>query len=88
VNGHRYDATLLSVSARGALLRLCTVPGIALHADVGQPVRIEDYPAGTLARIGKSGVYVDFAVRFDAPQPARQTADSLVEAEALTARRG
>lgn len=65
VNGHTYPATLVSVGARGALLRLRSEPGEVLHAVVGQPVRIEDYPAGTLARIGTCGVYVDFAVRFE-----------------------
>jgi hypothetical protein len=64
VNGHSYPATLVSVGARGALLRLRPEPGQSLHAQVGQPVRIADYPAGTLSRIGRSGVYVDFAVQF------------------------
>ncbi len=65
VNGTSCSATLLSVSASGALLRLRNLPGSSLDAHVGEPVRIEDYPAGTLARIGTHGVYVDFAVTFD-----------------------
>jgi hypothetical protein len=65
VNGTSCSATLLSVSASGALLRLRNLSGSSLHAQVGEPVRIEDYPAGTLARIGSHGVYVDFAVSFD-----------------------
>jgi len=73
VNGKSYAATLVSVSAGGALLRLRLDPGEALAAAVGQPVRIEEYPAGTLARIGRSGVYVDFAVRFE-PTPAAPAA--------------
>lgn len=78
VNGHTYPATLVSVGAQGALLRLRDVPGEPLRAQVGQLVRIEDYPAGTLARIGRSGVYVDFAVQFDSgrtvanPDPQRE----------------
>jgi hypothetical protein len=89
VNGHRYDATLLSVGARGALLRLRTTPGEKLHAEVGQAVRIEDYPAGTLARIGASGVYVDFAVRFE-PLPERSAtpAPALVGSGAAVRTRG
>jgi PilZ domain len=70
VNGRSYPATLINVSANGALLRLRIDPGETVTASVGQAVNIEDYPAGTLARIGRSGVYVDFAVRFEAvPQP-------------------
>jgi len=70
VNGRSYPATLINVSATGALLRLRIDPGETVIASVGQPVNIEDYPAGTLARIGRSGVYVDFAIRFEpAPQP-------------------
>ena len=65
VNGQSCDATLLSVSARGALLRLRATPGRRLQAEVGQPVRIADYPAGTVARLGAHGLYVDFAVTFD-----------------------
>lgn len=65
VNGESCDATLLSVSASGALLRLRVAPGRRLQAEVGQPVRIADYPAGTVARMGAHGLYVDFAVTFD-----------------------
>lgn len=65
VNGESCDATLLSVSASGALLRLQVTPGKHLHAEVGQAVRIADYPAGTVARVGAHGLYVDFAVAFD-----------------------
>jgi hypothetical protein len=32
---------------------------------VGQPVTIEDHPAGTIARVGTHGIYVDFAVEFE-----------------------
>lgn len=79
VNGQSYAATLVNVSAGGALLRLRLDPGETLTAGVGQPVRIADYPSGTLARIGRSGVYVDFAVRFE-PAPLRpQTDPPLVE---------
>ena len=68
VNGRTCDAVVLSVSATGALLRLRGQPGRALHAQVGQPVRIDEFPAGRLARIGNHGVYVDFAVQFDAAE--------------------
>jgi len=64
VNGHSRDATLLNVSSRGALLRLSAGSGDR-QAEVGQPVTIEDYPAGRIARVGSHGIYVDFAVAFD-----------------------
>ena len=73
VNGESCNATLLSVSASGALLRLRVQPGRQLHAELGQPVRITDYPAGVVARVGTHGLYVDFAVAFDR-QPASRAA--------------
>jgi hypothetical protein len=66
VNGRTCDAVVLCVSANGALLRLRGAAGRELRADVGQPVRIDDQPAGRLARIGAHGAYVDFAIEFDA----------------------
>jgi len=66
VNGSSCEATLLNVSSSGALLRLRPHPGQRLLADVGAPVSIEDYPAGTVARVGPHGLYVDFAVEFQA----------------------
>jgi hypothetical protein len=65
INGHVREATLLSVSSSGALLRLHTRPGESPAAEIGQPVTIEDYPAGTVARVGTHGIYVDFAIAFD-----------------------
>jgi hypothetical protein len=65
VNGSACRAQLLSVSSSGALLRLQPRPGEQLAARVGEPVAIDDYPAGTITRIGSSGVYVDFAVAFE-----------------------
>ena len=65
VNGHVYDATLVSVSSSGALLRLRTRPGEGVAAEEGQPVSIQDYPAGTVVRVGPHGMYVDFAIAFD-----------------------
>jgi hypothetical protein len=70
VNGESCSATLLSVSARGALLRLAPGSDERLRAQVGHLVQIENYPAGTLARIGAHGAYIDFAVSFDAAPPA------------------
>ena len=88
VNGSTYPATLLSVGARGALLRLESAPGQALETQVGQPVRIEGYPAGMLSRIGDSGgVYVDFAVQFEAPKPVTTPEPELVETAAVRSRR-
>jgi hypothetical protein len=65
VNGHVREATLLSVSSTGALLRLHARPGESLADEIGQTVTIEDYPAGTIARVGTHGIYVDFAIAFD-----------------------
>ena len=66
VNGSACRARLLSVSSSGALLRLQPRPGEKLTAHVGEPVAIDDYPAGTITRIGPHGVYVDFAIAFEA----------------------
>lgn len=66
VNGDACSAQLLSVSSSGALLRLQPRPGEKLTARVGEPVAIDDYPAGTITRIGPHGVYVDFAIAFEA----------------------
>ena len=66
VNGHRCEATLLNVSSQGALLRLHDRPDARWLTEVGQPVTIEDHPAGTIARVGSHGIYVDFAVEFEA----------------------
>jgi hypothetical protein len=80
VDGRSYTATLVNVSAGGALLRLRPEPGETLYAQVGDPVHLEDYPAGTLARIGTHGVYVDFAVRFGpatGPSPERRVVESV-----------
>ena len=73
VNGRTCEALVLSVSASGALLRLRGPAGRDLGAQVGQPVRIDEFPAGRLARIGNHGVYVDFAVEFT-PTPAAAAA--------------
>lgn len=64
VDGHAYEATLLNVSSTGALLRLAPHVARRLRTEVGTPVRIEDRPAGTVARVGAQGLYVDFAVAF------------------------
>jgi hypothetical protein len=77
VNGRTCDATVLCVSGSGALLRLRAPAGRELQAEVGQPVRIDEYPAGRLARIGAHGVYVDFAVEFE---PAAADADTATAA--------
>ena len=66
VNGSACRARLLSVSSSGALLRLQPQPGEKLTANVGEPVAIDNYPAGTITRIGPHGVYVDFAIAFEA----------------------
>lgn len=86
IDGQSYAATLVSVSARGALLRLSDEPGTKLQALIGQPVRIEDYPAGTLARIGNRGVYLDFAVQFE-PIAAAPSEPVLVESASGRMRR-
>ena len=65
VNGCACEATLLNVSSAGALLRLQARPGQRVPAEIGQPVTIEDYPAGTIARVGAHGIYVDFAIAFE-----------------------
>ena len=62
VDGRAYDAVLLNVSSSGALLRLPPHVARRLRTEVGTPVRIEDQPAGAIARVGERGVYVDFAV--------------------------
>jgi hypothetical protein len=64
VDGHAYQATLLNVSSSGALLRLPPHVARRLQSEVGAPVRIEDRPAGAVARVGAHGLYVDFAVTF------------------------
>jgi len=75
VNGRTCEALVLSVSASGALLRLRGSAGRDLGAEIGQPVRIDEFPAGRLARIGNHGVYVDFAVEFDAATAAAAAND-------------
>jgi hypothetical protein len=70
VDGHAYEATLLNVSSSGALLRLPPHVTRCLRAEVGAPVRIEDHPAGALARVGAHGLYVDFAVAFGPAETA------------------
>jgi hypothetical protein len=77
IDGFACEATLVSVSASGALLRWRGDTERARRARVGQPVTIQDYPAGTLARVGPNGLYVDFAVAFDRtpPPPALATAE-------------
>jgi len=76
VNGDACRARLLSVGSSGALLRLQPRPGEKLTARVGESVAIDDYPAGTITRIGSHGVYVDFAIAFEpaAIQPAASRA--------------
>lgn len=64
VDGHAYEAVLLNVSSSGALLRLPPHVARRLRTEVGSPVRIEDHPAGAVARVGARGLYVDFAVAF------------------------
>ena len=77
VDGHRCEATLLNVSSQGALLRLHERTDAKWITEVGQPVTIEDHPAGTIARVGSHGIYVDFAVEFepDGHGPAVVTAE-------------
>jgi hypothetical protein len=87
VNGCTCDAVILSVSATGALLRLRGQPGRALNAQVGQPVRIDNFPAGRLARIGNHGVYVDFAVQFDNAATGGPGLDGEASAASLTGAR-
>jgi hypothetical protein len=72
IDGHDYDASLVSISSGGALLRLRGRPGQGPSVRVGQPVTIQDYPAGTIARVGPHGVYVDFAISFDYARPTRE----------------
>lgn len=76
IDGQTCDATLLCISASGALLRWRGDPGRMRSARLGQPVTIADYPAGTIARIGPDGLFVDFAVAFDrTPAPCLEPAE-------------
>lgn len=85
VNGESCNAQLLSVSATGALLRLRAEPGRPMQAEPGQPVRIAEYPAGTVARVSAHGLYVDFAVAFERAPVVPAAAH---EAELSSAARG
>jgi hypothetical protein len=73
VDGHAYPALLLNVSSNGALLRLPPHVARRLQGEVGAPVRIEGHPAGSVARVGACGLYVDFAVQFT-PRASRTAA--------------
>lgn len=64
-NGQTCFATLLNVSAEGALLRLHPSPDQEFRARVGDHVKIHNYPAGTVVRVGGQGLYLDFSVQFD-----------------------
>lgn len=64
-NGTSHVATLVSISASGALLRLpAAVP--KLQASTGELVSLGDYPTGRLVRVGPAGLYIEFAVAFEA----------------------
>ena len=65
VNGYSFMATLLNVGSGGALLRVPAEHAASLQDQVGSPVSIHDYPAGSLTRVGPQGMYVDFAVAFE-----------------------
>ena len=76
VNGTSFTAKLLNVGSGGALLRVPAEHAIALQDQVGSPVSIHDYPAGSLTRVGSHGVYVDFAVAFE-PSAANESFESI-----------
>jgi hypothetical protein len=80
VNGQPYRATLVNVSATGALLRLQPPANGELRAKIGQPVCIGDVAAGTVARVGMYGLYMDFAVQLDASHALHREA-ALTSAE-------
>ena len=69
VNGRSFTAKLLNVGSGGALLRVPAEHATSLQDQVGSPVSIHDYPAGSLTRVGSHGVYVDFAVAFESSVP-------------------
>jgi hypothetical protein len=76
VNGRSFTAKLLNVGSGGALLRVPTEHATSLQDQVGSPVSIHDYPAGSLTRVGSHGMYVDFAVAFE-PSAANASFESV-----------
>jgi hypothetical protein len=83
VGGQSCFASLLNVSEGGALLRLHPRPGQELCAKVGDALKIYNYPAGTVTRVGANGLYIEFSVHFSgvmAGIPAPRTASAPAEA--------